>query len=76
MDSALITVILCHLTRKIVYVIEYTYFIFRWQPSMARRSILSASERDIPDKAQRFIDQATTLLPHVKITELLLEVDN
>lgn len=30
----------------------------------------------IPDKAQRFIDQTTTLLPHVKITELLLEVDN
>ncbi|MBY0545567.1 MAG: Tn3 family transposase [Gammaproteobacteria bacterium] len=29
----------------------------------------------IPENAQKFIDQATALLPHVKITELLLEVD-
>lgn len=28
-----------------------------------------------PEHAQRFIDQTTALLPHVKITELLLEVD-
>lgn len=29
----------------------------------------------IPENVQKFIDQATALLPHVKITELLLEVD-
>jgi TnpA family transposase len=29
----------------------------------------------VPDAAQALIDQAATLLPHVKITELLLEVD-
>lgn len=29
----------------------------------------------VPDAAQRLIDQTAQLLPHVKITELLLEVD-
>lgn len=29
----------------------------------------------VPDAAQALIDQAATLLPHVKITELLMEVD-
>jgi len=29
----------------------------------------------IPENAKKFINQATALLPHVKITELLLEVD-
>ena len=29
----------------------------------------------VPDTAQRLIDQAARILPHVKITELLLEVD-
>ena len=29
----------------------------------------------VPDSAQALIDQATVILPHVKITELLLEVD-
>ena len=30
----------------------------------------------VPDAAQALIDQAALILPHVKITELLLEVDN
>jgi hypothetical protein len=30
---------------------------------------------EVPDAAQRLIDQAVQLLPHVKNTELLLEVD-
>ena len=29
----------------------------------------------VPDAAQALIDQAALILPHVKITELLLEVD-
>jgi hypothetical protein len=29
----------------------------------------------VPDSAQALIDQSSTLLPHVKITELLMEVD-
>ena len=29
----------------------------------------------LPDAAQTLIDQAAVLLPHVKITELLMEVD-
>jgi hypothetical protein len=29
----------------------------------------------VPDTAQALIDQVSTLLPQVKITELLLEVD-
>lgn len=32
-------------------------------------------ENAVPDEAQALIDQAALLLPHVKITELLLEVD-
>ena len=32
-------------------------------------------ETSIPKNAKSFVDKATALLPHVKITELLLEVD-
>lgn len=37
---------------------------------------ISSLDSIVPDEAEILIEQAYSLLPHVKITELLLEVDN